>query len=158
MLFWVSKTSCIKNSNLNSNLLKQTKPHDIIKYAKDVLQKVQNFLSYTQIANEDLALADLLQKVEIDMDTYMQALQISQKGHRIILQWNPCDIFKNPCHQVVLHLWRGNIDLQYVEDEYSTIMYVCSYMMKSEKSNGGSTEKSSKKSVRMMIYEHRWTR
>ena len=63
----------------------------------------------------------------------MQALQISQKGHRIILQQNPCDIFINACNQDVLHLCRGNIDLQYVEDEYSTIMYVCSYMMKSEK-------------------------
>ena len=28
------------------------------------------------------------------------------------------------------------IDLQYVEDEYSTIMYVCSYMTKSEKAMG----------------------
>ena len=26
----------------------------------------------------------------------MEALQISQKGHRIILQQNPCDIFINP--------------------------------------------------------------
>ena len=66
----------------------------------------------------------------------MQALQISQKGHRIILQQNPCDIFINACNQDVLHLWRGSIDLQYVEDEYSTIVYVCSYMMKSEKAMG----------------------
>ena len=63
----------------------EDKADDIIKYAKDVLQKVQNFLSSTQIANEDLVLADLLQKVG-DLNTYMQALQISQKGHRIILQ------------------------------------------------------------------------
>ena len=62
------------------------KADDIIKYPKDVLQKVQNFLSSSHIENEDLALADLLQKFEIDLDTYMQALQISQKGHRIILQ------------------------------------------------------------------------
>ena len=39
------------------------KANDIIKYAKDVLQKVQNFVSSSQIANEDLALADLLQKL-----------------------------------------------------------------------------------------------
>ena len=114
----------------------EDKAHDIIKYAKDILQKVQNFLSSTQIPHEDLALADLLQKVEIDLDTYMEALQISQKGHRIILQQNPCDIFINPCNKDILHLWRGNIDLQYVEDEYSTIMYVCSYMMKSKKAMG----------------------
>ena len=64
----------------------EDKADDIIKYANDVLQNIQNFLSSTQIANEDLALPDLLQKVEIDLDTYMQALQIPQKGHRIILQ------------------------------------------------------------------------
>ena len=63
----------------------EDKADDIIKYAKDVLQKVHYFLSSSQIANEDLAFADLLQKVEIDLDTYMQALQISQKGHRVIL-------------------------------------------------------------------------
>ena len=70
-------------------------------------------LSSIQIANEDLAIADLLQTVGIDLDIYMQVLQISQKGHRIILQWNPCDIFINACNLDVLHLWRGNIDLQY---------------------------------------------
>ena len=64
----------------------EDKADDIIKYAKDVLQKVQNVLSSIEIANEDLAIADLLQKVGIDLDTYMQALQILQKGHRIILQ------------------------------------------------------------------------
>ena len=64
----------------------EDKAHDIINYAKDILQKVQNFLSSTHIPHEDLALADLLQKVEIDLDTYMEALQISQKGHRIVLQ------------------------------------------------------------------------
>ena len=114
----------------------EDKADDIIKYAKDVLQKVQNVLSSIEIANEDLAFENLLQKFEIDLDTYMQALQISQKGHRIILQQNPCDIFINASNQDVLHLWGGNIDLQYVEDEYSTIMCVCSYMMKSEKAMG----------------------
>ena len=41
----------------------EDKAHDIINYAKDILQKVQNFLSSTQIPNEDLALADFLQKL-----------------------------------------------------------------------------------------------
>ena len=75
----------------------EDKAEDIIKYAKDVLQNVQNFLSSTQIANDYLSIADFLQNIGIDLDTYMQALQISQKGQRIILQWNPCDNFINPC-------------------------------------------------------------
>ena len=64
----------------------ENKADDIIKFAKYVLQKVKDFLSSSHIINGDLALADLLQNVEVDQDTYMQALQISQKGHRIILQ------------------------------------------------------------------------
>ena len=114
----------------------EDKVHDIIKYAKDVLQKVQNFLSSMQIPNEDWALADLLQKLEIDLDTYMQALQISQKKSQNNPAMKSMWHIHNACNQDILHLWRGNIDLQYVEDEYSTIMYVCSYMMKSEKAMG----------------------
>ena len=36
----------------------------------------------------------------------------------------------------MLRLWGANIDFQFVLDEYSTVMYVCSYMMKSEKALG----------------------
>ena len=76
----------VANTVISWEPAEEDKAHDIINYAKDIIQKVQNFLSSTQISHEDLALADLLQKVEIDLDTYMEALQISQKGHRIILQ------------------------------------------------------------------------
>ena len=41
----------------------EDKVDDIIKYAKDLLQKVQNVLSSIEIANEDLAIEDLLQKL-----------------------------------------------------------------------------------------------
>ena len=41
----------------------------IIKDAKDVLQKVQNVLPSIEIANEDLAIEDLLQKVGMYLDT-----------------------------------------------------------------------------------------
>ena len=40
---------------------------------------MQDVLSSIEIANEDLAIEDVLQKVGIDLDTYMQALQILQK-------------------------------------------------------------------------------
>ena len=74
------------NTIISQEPTEEQKAHDIIKYAKDTLQKVQNFLSSTHIPHEDLSLTDLLQNLEIDMNTYMEALQISQKGHRIILQ------------------------------------------------------------------------
>ena len=77
--FWFPKPPASKTV-ISRESAEEDKAHDIIKYAKDVLQKVQNFLSSMQIPNEDLTLKDLLQKVEMDLDTYMEALQISQKG------------------------------------------------------------------------------
>ena len=33
-------------------------------------------------------------------------------------------------------LWRGNVDLEYVINEITTVKYVCSYMTKGEKGMG----------------------
>ena len=49
---------------------------------------------------------------------------------------NPSDVFTNGCNIDILKIWKGNIDFQFVVDEYSTVMYICGYMMKSEKALG----------------------
>ena len=48
----------------------------------------------------------------------------------------PQDAYTNGCNHEILCLWGANIDFKFVLDEYSMIMYVCSYMMKSEKAMG----------------------
>ena len=45
-------------------------------------------------------------------------------------------MYTNGYNHDILKLWGANIDFQFVLDEYSTIIYVCSYMMKSEKAMG----------------------
>ena len=49
---------------------------------------------------------------------------------------NPQDVFINACNHDILSLWGGNMDLQYVINEITTVKYVCSYMMKDEKGMG----------------------
>ena len=66
----------------------------------------------------------------------MEALQISQRGPNIILKWTLQDVFINACNQDILSLWRGNVDLQYVINEITTVKYVSSYMTKGEKGMG----------------------
>ena len=44
-------------------------------------------------------------------------------------------MFINACNQDI-SLWRGNVDLQYVINEITTVKYVCSYMTKGEKGMG----------------------
>ena len=105
--------------------------HDeIIQNAKSVLQAVQYTLTTVDIHN--ISTQQLLQDINIDIVTYLDALKISKKGPNVILQQNPQDIFINACNHNILSLWGGNVDLQYVINEIATVKY----MMKGKKGRG----------------------
>ena len=109
--------------------------HDIIlENAKSLLQTVQNTLTTANVHNKSTQ--QFLQDINLDVDTYMDALQISQRGPNVILKQNPQDVFINACNNDILSLWKGNVDLQYVINEIATVKYVCSYMTKGEKGTG----------------------
>ena len=99
--------------------------------AKSVLQTVQNALTMADIHN--MSTQHFLQEINLDVETYMDALKISQGGPNVILKLNPQDVFINPCNHNILSSWRGNVNLQYVINEITTVKYVCHYMTKSEK-------------------------
>ena len=115
----------------------------IIENAKSPLQTVQNTLTTAHIQNKSTQ--EFLQDINLDVETYMDALQISHKGPNDILKWNPQDVFINACDQDILSLWRGNVDLQYVINEIATVKYVWQLHDKRWKGNGWNTKKSSKR-------------
>ena len=109
--------------------------HDIIiENAKSLLQTVQNTLTTADVHNKSTQ--HFLQEINLDAETYMDALRILQRGPNVILKWNPQDVFTNAGNHDILSLWRGNVDLQYVINEIATVKHVCSYMTKGEKGMG----------------------
>ena len=114
------------------------------------------------LANNTLTTANLhnkstqqfLQDINLDVETYMDALQISQRGPNVILKQNLQDVFINACNNDKLSLWKGNVDLQYIINEIATVQYVCSYMTKGEKGMG-ETLKEEQNSVEMMLLEQK---
>ena len=78
----------------------------------------------------------ILEQAKVTEDQYMSAVKVTKHGHSVVLQRNPSDAYTNGCNHEILHLWGANVDFQFVLDEYSTVMYVCSFMMKSEKAMG----------------------
>ena len=86
-----------------------------------------------------------LQEINLDVETYMDALKISQRGPNVILKQNPQDVFINACNHDILSLWRGNVDVQYVIHEVAAVKYVCSYMTKGEKGMGETLKRCSKR-------------
>ena len=130
-MFWFSKTPATKplisRPPIDDN-------DEIIENAKSVLQTVQNILTTADIHN--ISTQHFLQDINLDVETYMDALKISKRGPNVILQRNPQDVMINACNPDIISLWRGNIDLQYVINEIVTVKYVCSYMTKGEKGMG----------------------
>ena len=109
--------------------------HDkIIENAKSLLQTVQNTLTTADVCHKSTQ--QFLKDNNLDVEAYMDALQISQTGPNVILEQNPQDVFINPCNNDIFSLWRGNIDVQYVINVIATLKYVCRYMTKGEKGMG----------------------
>ena len=104
--------------------------------AKEILKKVQYFLSRRDIQIDTLSMEEMLQLIGVELDSYTKALQMSMKGTMLILKHNIQDAFINGVNIDMLNLWGGNMDLQMVIDDVAAVMYVCSYMMKGEKVMG----------------------
>ena len=83
-----------------------------------------------------MPLVDVLNALGVTEDTYISALKLSHRGQSFVLHCDTADVYTNGCNHDVLHVWDPNTDFQFVLDGYSTVMYICSYMMKSEKAMG----------------------
>ena len=117
---------------------------EVITNSKDILQKVQRFISNNDIT-QGMSLETILQNINVNLNEYTEALKVSHKGTNIILKRNVEDVFTNACNIDILSLWGGgNMDLQPVVDDVGAVMYVCSYMTKGEKFMGETLKRVSK--------------
>ena len=67
---------------------------------------------------------------------FQEAMRIVAKKPSVVLKRDRGDIFVNNYNPDVLRAWNANIDVQYVLDPYSCIMYIISYIAKSESELG----------------------
>ena len=81
----------------------------------------------------DVSLASLLKKADISEHSYVQALKICSKGNSIVMKRLPSECWINTYNPDVLRVWKGNMDIQFILDPYACVMYIASYMLKSEK-------------------------
>ena len=66
----------------------------------------------------------------------MKALQVTKGGNVVLLKREPNEQNINNYNASVMLAWQANMDIQYVLDAYACVMYVASYIMKTEKSMG----------------------
>ena len=101
----------------------------------DILAKVHKIIE-GRVKETTVPLDAILEQARVTEDEYMSAVKVTKHGRSVVLRKNPGDAYTNGCNHEILRLWGANVDFQFVLDEYSTVMYVCSYTMKSEKAMG----------------------
>ncbi|KAL1261372.1 hypothetical protein QQF64_006637 [Cirrhinus molitorella] len=111
------------------------------KARQDAARKVMNdartkLKPVWDLLNDPLAsfdnLSDLLTKCNLSMDDYDKSVEALSTSSVILLKRDPKEAWVNGYNPDLLRAWNANMDIQFVLDSYSCIMYMLSYISKPE--------------------------
>ena len=105
----------------------------VVKSAQSVLAKVHKVLAD---GHTDLSLNEILIRAKVSPNEYTEALEVSSKGSVVVLKRQPNEININNYNGPVTLAWQANTDIQYVLNAYACIMYVASYIIKTDRAMG----------------------
>ncbi|XP_062603566.1 uncharacterized protein LOC134265363 [Saccostrea cucullata] len=102
--------------------------------AKDILLHVWN--EVLDDMNEGKTAEEIFSKMHLSQDTYEMAHRVLSAKTSTILKRNPDEMWTNQYNTCLLRCWDANMDIQYVLDPFSCIVYIISYISKSEREMG----------------------
>ena len=85
---------------------------------------------------ETLCTKTLFRKLGIDQLKYEEAHKLLTTRQSVILKRDPSEIWVNQYNPHLLRCWDANMDIQFVLDPFSCIVYIISYISKSEREMG----------------------
>ena len=136
---------CKRNKTCRFNFPKPPSPKTLITkfdpentdtdvdHSLTVLKKVQKLIAEN---DTDLSLSDLLHKAHLTESEYVEALETSCTGFVVVLKREPNECCINNYNPAVMLAWQANMDIQFLLNAYACVMYVASYIMKTERSMG----------------------
>ncbi|XP_026084957.1 uncharacterized protein LOC113060278 [Carassius auratus] len=101
-----------------------------MKEARNKLKPVWDLLNDPQASFDNLS--DLLTKCNLSMDDYCKYAEALSTSNVILLKRDPKEAWVNGYNPDLLRAWNANMDIQFVLDSFSCIMYMLSYISKPE--------------------------
>jgi len=86
--------------------------------------------------DDNASLDDVLSKAGVDRSEYVQALEVTNSGTVVLLKREPREQNINNYNASVMLAWQANMDIQFILNAYACVMYVASYIMKTEEAIG----------------------
>ncbi|OCT76291.1 hypothetical protein XELAEV_18031490mg [Xenopus laevis] len=104
--------------------------HYRMENAKKKVQVVWELLNNPSQIFESIT--ELLNKASLSYDEYKEYVQTLTSSSVILMERQPKDSWINGYNPVLLKAWNANMDIQFILDPYSCIMYILSYISKAE--------------------------
>jgi len=86
--------------------------------------------------DDNASLDDVHSKAGVNRSEYVQALEVTKSDTVVLLTREPREQNINNYNASVMLAWQANMDIEFVLNVYACVMYVASYIMKTEKAMG----------------------
>ena len=103
---------------------------------KQASKKIYKLIDEVDKIDNDLnikSFTDFLSTLQLTEEQYLLALRSSFIRPTVFLKRNVNELRINAYNETVLHLWKANMDLQYILDPYACVVYIISYIGKSQR-------------------------
>ena len=119
---------------LSSELGEEEKKIEL-KRSKEILNKVKNRLD--EMSDEDIdvinnSLDHFLEELGIDIESYEEALGVSERGKVVVLQRTLKERNVNNYNKEFMLAWRANLDIQFCYDGFAIVTYITDYLTKAD--------------------------
>ncbi|XP_037395199.1 uncharacterized protein LOC108432566 [Pygocentrus nattereri] len=122
--------SCDKENN-SPNIISPRIEKDL---AEAIVKKVKEALMNTEVSFDSVD--DLFASLGINQEIFEAAYLRMIRKTSVVLKRAPCDVWVNQYNRDLLRCWNANMDIQFVVDAYSCIVYIISYISKAEREMG----------------------
>lgn len=102
--------------------------------AKDILLSVWNKIQSD--SDEFKTTEEVFNELSLTQEVYENALNVLSKKLTVVLRRQPDELWTNQYNPCLLKCWNANMDIQFVLDPFSCIVYIVSYISKSEREMG----------------------
>ncbi|CAG2195131.1 unnamed protein product [Mytilus edulis] len=129
-----SKKTFISRTSTQSGPSVQKPSKERLSFAKDILLRLWKTVNNANI--ENITTQNLFIAAGITQEEFESASNILTKRTTVTIKRKPADIWINQYNPTLLRCWNANMDLQYITDAYSCVMYIISYISKAEREMG----------------------
>ncbi|XP_063436496.1 uncharacterized protein LOC134717928 [Mytilus trossulus] len=122
------------DKNTDGDINKKSESKGSILKAKQILACL--WVVIKECEDKTLTTSELFLKAGLSQEDFQECFRWITNRNTVVLKRNKDELFINQYNPHLLKSWNANMDIQYILDAYSCVVYIISYISKSERELG----------------------